>query len=62
MPLETDTTKIVKRLLRDGWYLHRNFVNHDIYRLAEKGKIQLLRHRVVSPGVARNIAKAAGWL
>ena len=62
MPLETDTTKIVKRLLRDGWYLHRNGGNHDIYRHAEKKVIQVPRHRVVSPGVARNIAKAAGWL
>lgn len=62
MPLETDTGKIVRRLLQDGWHLHRNGANHDIYRHLDKGAIQVPRHRVLSPGVARNIAKAAGWV
>ena len=61
MPLETDTAKIVKRLLKEEWFLHRNGASHDIYRHSKNGMIQVPRHRVLSPGVTRNIAKSAGW-
>ena len=37
--------------------------NHDIYRHPLiKGIITLPRHNKLSPGVARSIAKKAGWL
>ena len=36
---------------------------HDIYKhTAKRGRIVLPRHKVLSPGVARAIAKEAGWL
>lgn len=60
---ETNTRKIVKRLESEGWYIHRNGANHDLYRHDSKpGVISVPRHRTVTPGVARSIAKAAGWL
>jgi mRNA interferase HicA len=60
--LETNRNRIVSRLLREGWELARHGGGHDIYRHRLKGVIAVPRHRTVSPGVARSIAKAAGWL
>ncbi|MCF1485565.1 MULTISPECIES: type II toxin-antitoxin system HicA family toxin [Rhizobium/Agrobacterium group] len=59
--METSTAKIVKRLLQDGWSLDRHGSAHDIYRHPDKGFVQVPRHRELSPGVARSIAKKAGW-
>jgi predicted RNA binding protein YcfA (HicA-like mRNA interferase family) len=59
---ETNRTKIVSRLLREGWELARHGSGHDIFRHPEKGVIVVPRHRTVSPGVARSIARVAGWL
>jgi predicted RNA binding protein YcfA (HicA-like mRNA interferase family) len=59
---ETNTRKIVARLLREGW-VNRGGGNHDIYKHPEKpGRIVVPRYREQSPGVARAIAKAAGWI
>jgi predicted RNA binding protein YcfA (HicA-like mRNA interferase family) len=45
-----------------GWTLARNGSEHDVYKHSSKAGIVILpRHRTVSPGVARSIAKAAGW-
>ena len=60
--LETSRTKIVSRLLREGWELARHGGGHDVYRHAKKGVVVVPRHRVLSPGVARSIAKTAGWV
>jgi predicted RNA binding protein YcfA (HicA-like mRNA interferase family) len=61
--VETVTAKILKRLLADDWYLARNGANHDVYRHgARPGVIVVPRHRVLSSGVARSIAKLAGWV
>jgi len=61
--VETATAKILKRLVVDGWQLARNGANHDVYRHpARPGVIVVPRHRVLSPGVARGIAKLAGWI
>lgn len=60
--LETSRNKIVSRLLREGWELARHGGGHDVYRHARKGVVVVPRHRVLSPGVARSIAKAAGWI
>ena len=48
--------------MREDWYLERHGGNHDVYRhpLMEH-TIILPRHRTVSPGVARKIARDAGW-
>ncbi|MCF1502152.1 type II toxin-antitoxin system HicA family toxin [Afifella sp. H1R] len=60
--MEQQTAKIIKRLEKDGWYLARNGSNHDIYRHdVIEGVITVPRHKTVSPGVWRSIAKKAGW-
>lgn len=59
---ETNRAKIVARLVRDGW-ASEGGAKHDKFAHAMKPgvKIMVLRHAGLSPGVARNIAKAAGW-
>ena len=58
---ETNTRKIVARLKREGWVSvgakHDKFVHPD-----KQGQVILVpRHTTVTPGVARSIAKVAGW-
>ncbi|HEY6631503.1 MAG TPA: type II toxin-antitoxin system HicA family toxin [Rhizobiaceae bacterium] len=60
MPLETNTAKIKARLEREGWQLIGG-TKHDKYRKPGKSAILIPRHRTVTLGVARSIAKAAGW-
>ena len=49
-------------LEREGWYLDRHGSSHDIYRHPRiKGIITLPRHPVLSIGMARSIARKAGW-
>jgi predicted RNA binding protein YcfA (HicA-like mRNA interferase family) len=60
--LETNTRKIIARLERDGW-INKGGGSHDIFKHPEKpGRIVVPRHRELSPGVARSIAKIAGWI
>lgn len=60
--VETNTRKIVARLERDGWVNHGGG-SHDLFKHPEKpGRIIVPRHREQSMGVARSIAKIAGWL
>ena len=62
MAVETRRVQIVRRLSKDGWQLVRHGGGHDIYKHPDKTVlIQVPRHRTVSPGVARSIAKLAGW-
>ena len=59
---ETNRSKVAARLLREGW-VARHGGDHDVYKhQAQPGRIILPRHRTLSPGVARAIAKQAGWL
>ncbi|MCC7346519.1 MAG: type II toxin-antitoxin system HicA family toxin [Variibacter sp.] len=60
--LETNRNKIVARLRREGW-LARAGSRHDVYQHPgyPDRAIVVPRHRTVSIGVARSIAKAAGW-
>ena len=61
MYMEAVTSRIRRRLIRDGWYLSRHGLNHDTYRHPTiRGIITLPRHRRVSMGVAASIAKKAG--
>lgn len=60
MPLETNAAKIKVRLERDGWTLVGG-TKHDKYRKPGHPSIMVPRHRTLTPGVARSIAKAAGW-
>lgn len=58
---ETSRNQVVARLTRDGW-VGRHGGDHDVYKHpAKPGRIIIPRHRTLSPGVARAIAKAAGW-
>lgn len=60
---ETNRIKIVTRMLREGWELVRHGSEHDVYRQpGQPGLIVVPRHRVLTPGTARSIAKKAGWL
>jgi predicted RNA binding protein YcfA (HicA-like mRNA interferase family) len=60
--IETNRRKVVARLQRDGWLLRPADGGHDVYKHSERpGRIVIPRHRVLSPGVARTIAKQAGW-
>ncbi len=60
MQFETNTAKIKARLEKEGWELVGG-TKHDKYRKGGLPAIMVPRHRVVTPGVARSIAKAAGW-
>ena len=58
---ETNRNKVAARLRRDGW-IERHGGDHDVYKhLGKPGRIVVPRHRDLSPGVARAIARAAGW-
>lgn len=58
---ETNRNKVVARLKRDGW-IERHGGGHDVYKHPTKpGRIVVPRHREISPGVARAIARQAGW-
>jgi mRNA interferase HicA len=60
--IETDRARIVSRLTREGWELARHGGAHDVFRHAAKGVVIVPRHRTLSPGVARSIARSAGWI
>jgi predicted RNA binding protein YcfA (HicA-like mRNA interferase family) len=60
--VETNRTKTAGRLQREGW-TSRSDGGHDVFKHPTKaGRIVLPRHREVSIGVARVVAKQAGWL
>lgn len=61
--IETNTRKIIARLEREGWTnigggSHDRFVNSA----HPETMIPVPRHRELTPGTARSIAKAAGWI
>ena len=60
---ETNTRKIIARLEREGW---RNMGGgrHDKFEHVARSEVLSIvpRHREVSFGVARDIAKKAGWI
>ena len=60
---ETKTRKIVARLQNEGWTREAGG-KHDKYRHRDKPGVLIVvpRHAVQSIGVARSIAKSAGWL
>lgn len=60
--IEMNRAKLVRRLVYEGWRLFRSGSEHDIYvHEARPGVLAVPRHRTLSPGVARQIAKTAGW-
>jgi predicted RNA binding protein YcfA (HicA-like mRNA interferase family) len=60
--IETNTKKIVARLDRDGWTSEHGG-EHDLYRHPGFPGVRIVvpRHKELSIGVARKIAKQAGW-
>ncbi|MGB9367241.1 MAG: type II toxin-antitoxin system HicA family toxin [Xanthobacteraceae bacterium] len=59
---EINRQKVVARLAREGW-IERHGGEYDVFKHpAKPGRIVVPRHRILSPGVARVIAKQAGWL
>ncbi len=61
--VETSFRAIIDRLVAEGWVSEGGTKHEKFADPAKPGiKIMVPRHRVLSPGVARNIAKAAGWL
>lgn len=62
MKPETDKRKVVKRLEGAGWIV-RHGAEHDIYTHPSRPNQAAVvpRHRTLTLGVARSIAKAAGW-
>jgi predicted RNA binding protein YcfA (HicA-like mRNA interferase family) len=60
--VETDARKIVARLRREGW-TNVGGGNHDKFSNTSRPNVLIIvpRHKVLSPGVARDIAKKAGW-
>ncbi len=60
---ETKTRKIVARLLSEGWTKEAGG-KHDKYKHRDKPGVLIVvpRHAEQSVGVARSIAKTAGWL
>lgn len=59
---ETSTRKIEQRLSREGW-VREHGGSHDKFSHPDRpGAVVVVpRHTTVSPGVARNIARTAGW-
>lgn len=59
--IEANRAKVVSRLEAEGW-VNVGGGNHDKFTKAGVAyPIIVPRHRTLSPGVARSIAKAAGW-
>jgi HicA toxin of bacterial toxin-antitoxin, len=60
--VETNTRKIVARLEREKWS-NIGGGNHDKFTNPARAGVLIVvpRHRTVSLGVARDIAKRAGW-
>ena len=62
LEFETSARKVVARLEREGW-INNGGGSHDIFKHpTTPGRIVVPRHRELSPGVARSIAKLAGWI
>jgi predicted RNA binding protein YcfA (HicA-like mRNA interferase family) len=59
--IETDKRRIVARLLHEAWVLVRHGGDHD-RRPDRPGMVAVPRHREITVGTARSIAKQAGWI
>ena len=60
--VETNRSAIVRRLEAEGW-VNEGGKNYDKYtKPGMVSPILLPRHRTLSIGVARSVAKAAGWV
>jgi len=64
--IETNTRKVVARLKLDGWVEvgGSKHDKHDKHERADRPDVLIIvpRHQQLSPGVARSIARLAGWI
>jgi len=60
--LETNTRAVIRRLEREGWTNVGGGKHDKFQKEGVAYSIIVPRHRTLSPGVAKSIAKAAGWL
>jgi len=61
--IETNTRKIIARLRAEGW-VEVGGSKHAKYEHANWPEVLIIvpRHKQQSPGVARSIARLAGWI
>lgn len=61
--VETNTRKIIARLGREGW-VNAGGTKHDKFKHPRHPNVTVVvpRHRQQSIGVARFIARSAGWI
>ena len=60
---ETSTRKIIQRLSSEGWVLEEGGSHKKFTHPNRPGILIVVpRHTETSVGVARSIAKAAGWI
>ena len=60
--VETNTRRVIARLRQDGW-MAVGGTRHDKFEHPDRDyPIVVPRHRELSPGVARSIARHAGWI
>ena len=62
MEVELRRREIVARLTRDGWKSAGGKEHEKFKHSKRPGRILVPRHRELSIGVARDIAKKAGWM
>ena len=59
--LETSTRKVINRLKAEGW-VQVGGSKHDKFEHPDRKETLIVpRRKELSPGVARSIAKLAGW-
>jgi len=59
--LETNTRGVINRLKAEGW-VEVGGSKHDKFEHPDRTETLIVpRHKELSPGVARSIAKLAGW-
>ncbi|WP_158922650.1 type II toxin-antitoxin system HicA family toxin [Acidisphaera sp. S103] len=59
---ETSRNKVVARLESEGWKNEGGGADDKFTKPGAAYPVLVPRHRTLSPGVARSIAKAAGWI
>lgn len=61
--VDTNTRRIVARLQSEGW-VNIGGGKHDRFVRQDRPDVQIVvpRHKEQSPGVARSIARLAGWI
>lgn len=60
--IETNTRKVTDRLKAEGW-VSAGGSKHDKFEHPDRTETMIVpRHKELSPGVARSIAKLAGWI